>query len=383
MTRVRNITIFFALLFLMAFPAIAQRAPLLDVPITFRGSLPVVEVMVNGKGPFLFTIDTGAGLQADLDSALVAQLKLQPSGKVPGGDPSGRNAQEYDTVAIDSIALGSVEFHNVTAISRARRMSPNAPRVDGILGFSLFKDYLFTLDYPGKRLRLERRELPEANGADILNFDDPRHVPVVDLSVGNTKIKAHIDSGNMMGGFVLPEALVNTLNLLSQPVTVGRAQTVNNEIEIKQARLSDSIRLGRFEFSQPTISFPALAADANIGLMILRDFVLSFDQKNKRVRLERPAPRTESVAVIEVPPALKDYVGSYGIRAISFEDGALYLQRQGGPKVKLVAAGKDEFTLEPVPSARVTFVRGESGKVSELRVLNRAGEWETSKKGQP
>lgn len=380
MSQIRTIGILFAILLIMATPAIAQ--PLVDVPITFRGPMPVVEVMVNGKGPFLFTIDTGAGMEADLDAALAAQLKLQTSGKVRGGDPSGRNAQEYDTVAIDSIALGNVEFRNVTAISRARRMSPNAPKVDGILGFSLFKDYLFTLDYPGKRLRLERRELPESNSADILNFADPRHVPIVDIAVGSVKIKAHIDSGNVMGGFVLPESLVNKLRLSSQPVTVGRAQTVNNEIEIKQAKLSDPIKLGRFEFSQPTITFPAIAEDANIGLAILRDFVLSFDQKNKRVRFDRPAPRTETVVLAEAPPAFRDYVGSYGVRAISFEDGALHLQRQGGPKVKLVAAGKDEFTLEPVPSARVTFVRGGSGQVVELRVLNRAGEWETSKKDQ-
>jgi hypothetical protein len=345
--------------------------------------MPVVEVMVNGKGPFLFTIDTGAGLQADLDSVLVAQLKLQPNGKVRGGDPSGRNPQEYDTVAVDSIALGSVEFRNVTAISRARRMSPNAPKVDGILGFRLFEDYLFTLDYPGKRLRLERSELPQANDADILNFTDPRRIPVVDISVGKTKIKAHIDSGNMMGGFVLPESLVNKLSLMSQPITVGRAQTVNNEIEIKQAKLSDSIKLGAFEFSQPTITFPAIAADANIGLMILRDFVLSFDQKNNRVRLERPTPRSEKAVLVEVPPAMKDFVGSYGMRTISFEDGALHLQRQGGPKIKLVPVGKDEYTLEVSPTARINFVRDESGKVVEVRVLNQAGKWESSKKDQP
>jgi len=382
MTQSRTLTIFLALLFVTV-TATAQPAPLVDVPISFRGSMPIVEVMVNGQGPFRFTFDTGAGLEADFDPALVAKLKLQPNGKVRGGDPSGRNAQEYDTVAIDSIALGSVVFRNVTVISRPRRMSPNAPGIDGILGFPLFKDYLFTLDYPGKRLRLESRELPKANGADILDFDNPRRIPVVEIAVGNTKIKAHLDSGNMMGGFVLPELLVNKLSLVSPPVTVGRARTVNNEIEIRQAKLSDTIKVGRFEYSQPTINFPALDEDANIGLSILREFVLSFDQKNKRVRFERPAPKTETVALINVPPGLKDYLGSYGMRAVAFADGALYLQRQGGPKMKLVASAKDEFTLEPLPAARITFVRGESGKVVELRVLNLAGEWETSKKDQP
>jgi hypothetical protein len=376
-------TLLLVLLFITAVPAMAQRAPVVEVPISFSGPMPIVEVMVNGQGPFRFTFDTGAGLEADLDPAFVARLKLQPNGKVRGGDPSGRNVQEYDTVAIDSIVLGSVQFRKVTATSRPRRMSPDAAGVVGILGFPLFKDYLFTLDYPGKRLRLENRELPPANGADILDFDNPRRIPVVEITVGKTKIKAHLDSGNMMGGFMLPESLVDKLSLVSPAVTVGRARTVNNEIEIKQAKISDTIKLGRFEYSQPVISFPALAEDANIGLSILKEFVLSFDQKNKRVRLERSTPKAETPTLTNVPPALKDYPGNYGVRTIGFEGGSLYLQRQGGPQMKLIAAGKDEFTLERLPAARIAFVRGETGNVVELRVLNRDGEWETSKKDQP
>ena len=64
---------------------------------------------------------------------------------------------------------------------------------------------------------------------------------------------------------------------------------------------------------------------------------------------------------------------------VSF-DGSLFLQRRDGPKIKLVLVSKDEFTLEPIPAARIKFVRDESGKVTELQVLNRAGQWEKSKR---
>jgi hypothetical protein len=228
--------------------------------------------------------------------------------------------------------------------------------------------------------------LAAANGSDILSFEMPRRIPVVELGIGNLKVKAHIDSGNMVGGFIVPAAIVDKLSLASKPVTVGIAHTVSNEIEIKEVRLSDSIRLGRFEFSQPTISFPALAEDANIGSKILRDFSLTFDQKNQRVRLARtastPTPPAEPARQAAAPAAFepKEYVGRYETRSIFFEDGALYVQREGGPKIKLVPASKDEFTLDPVPGARIKFVRDESRKIKELRVLNRAGEWETSRR---
>ena len=360
---------------------ISGSAQTTEVPITFRGLRPTVSVMINGQGPFAFTIDTGAAPLADVSPEFVQRLKLTPSGKVRAGDPSGMNTMELDTVKIDAIKLGDVEFRNVTAVSRPRRPEPGAPQVDGVLGFPLFADYQLTLDYPGKQVRLTRGALPAANGSDILNFDSTRGVPVIDFTVGDMKLKADLDSGNLVGGFILAEAVLKKLRLTEPPVVVGRARSVNNEIEIKRARLQDTIRIGSYEFPQPNVTVPALGENANIGFVVLSEFVLSFDQKNTRLRLQKPKP--ESGATVAIPATMKEFLGTYGERTISFENGALFLQRQGGPKMKLIASGKDEFTLEPVPAARLAFVRDENGKVIQLRVLNRNGEWETSKKDQP
>ncbi|HBB97411.1 MAG TPA: hypothetical protein DC054_18685 [Blastocatellia bacterium] len=362
-----------------AIPVAAQSSPLANVPMTFPGPVPVIEVMINGEGPFHFTIDTGAQMQASVESSIVSQLNLKPNGQVRGGDPSGRNPVVFDTVRLDSLSLGGVVFRDVTAIWRQPRTGPVLPGVDGMLGFGLFTDYLLTLDYPGKQLRLAHGELPATNGADILPFENPHVIPVVEISIGDLKMKAHIDSGNISGKFMLPAALVDKLKLASEPIIVGRARTVSNEIEIKEVRLSDTIKLGSFEFNQPTIAFPAIAEEANIGLKALREFSLTFDQKNRRVKLERTLT---TLAPVTVTPDYdgKDYAGRYGERTISAENDALYLQREGGPRLKLKPVSKDEFTLEEVPEARMKFVRDENGKIKELRVLNRSGEWEISKR---
>jgi Aspartyl protease len=272
----------------------AQDSTVATVPMVFQGPMPVVEVMINGKGPFHFTIDTGAQMKAVVDPAIINQLKIQPSGKVRGGDPSGRNARDFDTVLLDSLSLGKVDFRNVDVVSVEPRLGPNAPRVDGVLGFGLFSEYSLTLDYPGKQLRLSRSEVPAANGADILTFENPHVVPVIEISIGNSKTKAHIDSGNMVGGFILPTGLVENLRLASRPITVGMARTVTNEVEIREARLDDTIKFGSFEFKQPTITFPSIAGEVNIGLKVLRDFTITFDQTNKRVKFERQLPKTSS-----------------------------------------------------------------------------------------
>jgi hypothetical protein len=96
-----------------------------------------------------------------------------------------------------------------------------------------------------------------------------------------------------VAGFILPEEVVEQLTLLSEPVTVGHARSVTNKIEIKQAQLKDTIRIGSFQYPEADdLAFPA-PSDTNVGFKILREFAITFDQKNKRMKFERAAPKRD------------------------------------------------------------------------------------------
>jgi hypothetical protein len=258
-----------------------------EVPLRSDGGMPMIEVMVNGQGPFLFGIDTGAQGGTRIDSSLVEKLALKSSGQVQATDPSGRNPQTSETFKLDSIAIGNLRFADITTASRNFKNSPRPLKVDGILGLSLFSDYLITLDFPAKLLRFERGELPKADGAEILDYKNEGGIPLIELTVGSAKINAHLDSGNAIGAFVLPTSFVEKLAKASEPVVVGRARSASGEMEIKQVQLKDTVRLGRHEFPQPTVTYPALGDVGNVGVKTLSQFVLTFDQQHNRVRLTR------------------------------------------------------------------------------------------------
>ncbi|MCA9759107.1 MAG: hypothetical protein KDA27_25160, partial [Candidatus Eisenbacteria bacterium] len=77
----------------------------------------------------------------------------------------------------------------------------------------------------------------------------------------------------------------------------------------------------------------------------------------------------------------REYVGRFEYRTISAEDGVLYLQREGGPKLELVPLdAPDEFTLELVPQAKIRFERNEAGVVEALHVLAMSGNWEVTRR---
>jgi hypothetical protein len=271
----------------------SQKA-LADVPMVFSGPMLSVKVMVNGKGPYIFELDTGAGGSARVDASLKESLGLSVVGQAVSGDPSGKNTRTIDLVKLDTLSLGELQFKDVEAgVGNFNRM-PDGPHVDGVLGFALFEEYLLTLDFPGNRVRVERGALPQANAADILGYETDHGIPSVEMEVGGVKVKAHVDTGNMRGGFTLPASLVEKLSLAAPPRVVGRGRTSSNEFEIKEATIKGNLRWGRYEFKEPTVTFIDIFKVGNIGARVLREFALTFDQQNRRVRLIRqnaPAAR--------------------------------------------------------------------------------------------
>lgn len=137
----------------------------------------LVEVRLDGQGPYRFALDTGAAGGGRISRALATKLDLKVVGQAIAGDPSGKNTERIDIVSAGALAIGDATFSGVKLSVRDLPVAPgrSEPELDGVLGFGLFKDYLLTLDYPARRVRIG--ELPPADGREILGFEDRHAFP--------------------------------------------------------------------------------------------------------------------------------------------------------------------------------------------------------------
>lgn len=246
--------------------------------------LPAVSVMINGRGPYRFALDTGAGGSGTVDSTVAAALELEVIGQARTGDPSGRNTITVDLVKVGSLEIGGARFEGVEMSVRAGRLRSMGSPVDGILGFRLFQECLLTLDYPGNRLRIDSGELPAVNGKDVVAFNRTHGIPSVRIQVDSIWVDADVDAG-APGGFSLPASLEPRLAFSVQPKVVGRGRTIGNDFEIRAGTMKGSVRFAGYEYKGANVEFQPVFPMANVGSRVLRDFRVTFDQRNGRMRL--------------------------------------------------------------------------------------------------
>ncbi|HEX6740475.1 MAG TPA: retropepsin-like aspartic protease [Sphingomicrobium sp.] len=275
----------------MALLPAAAIAKSVTVPLRFYGTRPAVEVMVKGQGPFFFLVDTGAGgPPGRADASLVKRLGLAKEGESQSSD-SGSASVAIDRVTLPSVNLGGYERANVPALTRDYGSPPYLPKLDGILGPAFFKGRLLTIDYVRSTLTIADGELPPADGRTILDYElvdgDGIWIPV---SIGGKSARAEIDTGNIRA-LDMPAEAVQPLRMATFPRLAGNSTSVSGTTQIREVTLAAPLQMGSHRIERPAATFSEDFHEWNIGSAMLQDFVITLDQKNRRVRLVRSRPR--------------------------------------------------------------------------------------------
>ena len=226
--------------------ALADPEPLFAAPTRLdRIGRVMTQVMVNGKGPFRFVIDTGAS-RSTLSPHLAKSLGLTHS--------VGRNvmlngvtgAAEVPTVAVDSIEIGALKFENQNLPVIFTSIMGNA---DGILGVAGFEDQRIDVDFKRDRVSVleSNGRRPHYSMVTARAERDANGLMILDVRVGRRiKAKAVIDTGaeRTLGNL----ALQNAMNKGKRKSRTGVGAVVHGATpdiadgdvqEIKEARIGD------------------------------------------------------------------------------------------------------------------------------------------------
>jgi hypothetical protein len=255
-----------------------------EVPLRLVRGRPLVDVRINGGGPYTFLFDTGAAGDARADAGLAEKLKLPVIGESRGGAPGGQVAT-MPIVQFDTVEIGAAKWAPVAAPSRDynQRERSGEPHIDGIVGLGLFTDALVTLDFPRGVLRIVPGALPEPDGKDVLAFENPRRVVQITLDVAGTSMTGDIDTGGP-DGVTLPGGMMDKVPLAQPARVIAQGATVSGPMDISEGTLRGSVTIGRYVITNPAVQFVPPFPHANLGIALLSQFALTFDQKNKRVR---------------------------------------------------------------------------------------------------
>ena len=190
------------------------------IPLTKTLNLLFAKVMIDGKGPYNFAIDSGA-TQVVLSERLATRLGLTPVTTTLMHGVGGAGKVESKLYKVGEISIGDVRVKNVPLGTF------NDPLIsqlaDGILGTAVLSDFIVTIDYPNNRMELTKKAAAATPTTDTLSARYFSNLMLVPLEV----------NGKFRGNFIVDTGAVTTVLSHSTAALLGvKPDTPGARIEL-------------------------------------------------------------------------------------------------------------------------------------------------------
>ncbi len=296
----------FALLFGCAGLGISQQgkkaAIPVEVPFEFDHNQIILQVKIAGKGPYNMLLDTDTDPSA-IDAATARELGLAVGSKGATATGGGTETNTVYPARLPNVEIGSVIARDVAAatIDLTKLSERIGKPIHGVLGYSFLKDRIVQIDYPNQKVRFfTESPYPRIqfgpNTVNIIAFPfryEDGDVIVDSVFVNNEKMKATLDTGSS-GTFSLTPDAVSQLGLEEQGRDDDEERVGYNGSYKSKIGTLKAVRMGKLsvDSAQATFWLPGTGHDhkkfqLNIGNGFFKDFMMTFDFKNKMVVFER------------------------------------------------------------------------------------------------
>jgi hypothetical protein len=139
-----------------------------ELPFLMLDPLPVVEVSINGHGPYAFFIDTGGG-EVIIQSDLARELGIKEYGSFMGEFAANKKGH-IGLSRIDSLQLGGTTVRNLPVYLHSLEGTEAIfeRKVYGVIGTSMLRHFYSSIDYAGQKLVLRKIDAPARMEMDRL-----------------------------------------------------------------------------------------------------------------------------------------------------------------------------------------------------------------------
>jgi hypothetical protein len=261
-----------------------------EVTMTPWRTMPAVQAMVNGHGPYLFGIDTGFPGVLNVTPAVAQACGLAVVGQEQTSDPSGLNPVTIDTYRVPSLTLGGLTFSGMDAGAFPPLPSSiPGPLLDGLIGMGLFQSATLVFDFPGLKVAVTDAALPAPDQRTVFGYT-PGDFIELPVTIGETVLPAHLDTGQSRRPLLVPQEALARLPVRGEPRASGTARTVSQTFTMYSVDIDAPVRVGEIALPVTEVSYPTPIPIANIGSRALERLVVKVDGRAGRVQFIPAAP---------------------------------------------------------------------------------------------
>jgi hypothetical protein len=279
-----------------------------SIPFRMVRNLVIIQLKINGKGPYNFVLDTGVGLMLITDPTLIDSVNITNKRTLKiAGLGKGGEYDAYITPALDIDIPGLESYDIIAAILKKDPFDLSnyaGMPVHGLLGYEFFTNMAVNVDFADSTVSVSRpkdtRQFKKWFKLPITIEDRKPYINAnVTLNNGvKTTDKLIVDLGaghplsleNVAGKQGFPP------NFIAANLGVGLTGPIDGFI----GRVKE-IELGRFKVKEVITSFPndndtspkVISRNGSLGVGTLKRFTVIFDYANNLIYLKPAANYSE------------------------------------------------------------------------------------------
>ncbi|MBP9016298.1 MAG: aspartyl protease family protein [Paludibacteraceae bacterium] len=280
--------------------AIFARKLVASYPFQMSGSFIILQAKINNSNPLYFILDSGVknAIITELganDEVLLNYKATKTLQGLGGNDPITTLLSDSNTIQIGKIKLFNKDVF-VLPNGFFNLSQELGTKINGIIGYDFFTDYIVQIDYTNKRLKFYRNQLdfkpPKGYQSIKMNIESQKmfiYLNILETDSAHRKIKMLIDTGAELTAWF--QTISNKSVKMPEKSVHGRiGEGLSGEITGIFARVPQ-LCIANFCFFQPIVVFldsssmtPALIKsdrDGTIGGQLLKRFNIIIDTHNQ------------------------------------------------------------------------------------------------------